>query len=83
MQKNSNIKLQDGIQQSYDDIFKVLDLFAQASGLKINFTKTKCVQTAAKYVQRMFLSLAMETQLFSVTLDEMEKLNYFPTFFEI
>lgn len=43
MQKNSNIKLQDGIQQSYDDIFKVLDLFAQASGLKINFTKTKCV----------------------------------------
>lgn len=40
-------------------------------------------KSAAKNFKRMFLSLVMETYLFSVTIDEMEEFNYFPKLFEI
>lgn len=40
--------IMDGTPQSYDGILRVLDFFAQVSGLKINFTKTKMVWIGSK-----------------------------------
>lgn len=40
--------IMDGTPQSYDGIHRVLDFFAQVSGLKINFTKTKMVWIGSK-----------------------------------
>ena len=85
----------DGTPQSYDGILRVLDFFAQVSGLKINFTKTKMVWIGSKkFSKEVFhhsrwklswnnLNFELLGIKFSVTLDEMEELNYLPKLSEI
>lgn len=54
--------IMDGTPQSYDGILRVLDFFAQVSGLKINFTKTKMVWIGSKKIFKGCISsFTMET----------------------
>lgn len=87
--------IMDGTPQSYDGILRVLDFFAQVSGLKINFTKTKMVWIGSKkFSKDVFhhsrwklswnnLNFELLGIKFSVKLDEMEELNYLPKLSEI
>lgn len=78
-----------------DGILRVLDYFADLSGLKINYTKTKMVWIGSEKFSRnvfhhtrwklnwnnsTFYLLGIK---FSVTLDEMSSLNYEPKLSEI
>lgn len=71
-----------------------LDFFEQVSGLKISFTKTKWVGSAAKMFNGCisYLSIKFSFDIlnfehlgitFTVALDKEEDLNYLPKFSEI
>lgn len=56
MYENSNIKLYNGIQQSYDEILRFGTLFAQSSGLRNKFYQNKnCFNRQLKIFKNDFI----------------------------